>query len=137
TLSGSIATNVSKNGAVNLLCASLLNRGRTTLRGMPQIEEVHRYIEVIMSLGAKVEWIGPDALTVEVPERFSFESLDFATAAKIRSFTFIGALVHEGTHFSFPNPGGCKMGERTIAAHKYGLEKLGVKIETLEETYEI
>jgi UDP-N-acetylglucosamine 1-carboxyvinyltransferase len=29
------------------------------------------------------------------------------------------------------------MGERTVAAHKYGLEKLGVAIETLDATYEI
>ena len=29
------------------------------------------------------------------------------------------------------------MGERTIAAHKYGLAKLGVKIKTKEDTYEI
>src|SRR5436190_14915771 len=32
TLSGSIAVKTSKNAGVALLCASLLNRGRTTLR---------------------------------------------------------------------------------------------------------
>ncbi len=39
-LSGVISTNTSKNSAVALLCASLLNRGETTLKGMPRIEEV-------------------------------------------------------------------------------------------------
>ena len=33
-LSGTIETNTSKNGAVGLLCASLLNKGKTTLRHM-------------------------------------------------------------------------------------------------------
>jgi UDP-N-acetylglucosamine 1-carboxyvinyltransferase len=136
-LEGEIATNTSKNGAVNLICAAMLNHGTTTLRGIPQIEEVHRYIEVIESLGAKVEWIDAHTLKINAPQTPNFEHLNFDIAAKIRSFTFIGALVHAGKHFSFPNPGGCKMGERTIAAHKYGLEKLGVSIETLEETYEI
>ncbi len=37
-LSGSVATNYSKNGAINMLCASLVNRGKTTLRGIPHIE---------------------------------------------------------------------------------------------------
>ncbi len=137
TLKGEIATNTSKNGAVNLICAAMLNQGTTTLRGIPQIEEVHRYIEVVESLGAKVEWVDAHTLKINAPSIPDFEHLNFAIAAKIRSFTFIGALVHAQKHFSFPNPGGCKMGERTIAAHKYGLEKLGVSIETLEETYEI
>jgi UDP-N-acetylglucosamine 1-carboxyvinyltransferase len=136
-LAGTIATNTSKNGAVNLLCAAMLNRGRTTLRGIPQIEEVHRYVEVIESLGAKATWQDKNTLTIQTPAEPDFAHLNFDVAAKIRSFTFLGALIHAGRHFSFPNPGGCKMGERTIAAHKYGLEKLGVKIETLEETYEI
>ena len=34
-LSGTIETNTSKNGAVGLLCASLLNQGTTTLHRMP------------------------------------------------------------------------------------------------------
>lgn len=55
-LKGTIETNTSKNGAVGLLCASLLNRGTTTLRRMPRIEEVHRLIEVLSSIGVKVEW---------------------------------------------------------------------------------
>lgn len=136
-LSGSIATNTSKNGAVNLICAALLNRGTTTLKGIPDIEEVGRYLEVITSLGARVERPDASTLVISAPEAPDFANLNFEAAAKIRSFTFLGALIHAKKHFSFPNPGGCKMGERTIAAHKYGLEKLGVKIETLEETYEI
>lgn len=55
-LSGTIETNTSKNGAVGLLCASLLNKGTTTLHCMPRIEEVHRIIEVLESIGVKVEW---------------------------------------------------------------------------------
>lgn len=136
-LSGSIVTNTSKNGAVNLLCASLINSGTTVLHGIPKIEEVSRYIEVLESLGASIRWVGDNSLEINPPKVPTFSKLNFDIAAKIRSFTFIGALVHHGLSFSFPNPGGCKMGERTIAAHKYGLEKLGVAIETLDTTYEI
>ena len=41
-LSGEIEVRSSKNAAVALLCASLLNRGTTTLRGIARIEEVDR-----------------------------------------------------------------------------------------------
>src|SRR6478672_3730883 len=53
TLSGSIDVKTSKNAGVALLCASLLNRGRTTLRKVANIEEAaaRRTRSVIMFLG--------------------------------------------------------------------------------------
>ncbi len=136
-LHGSVRTNYSKNGAVNMLCASLLNRGKTILHGIPHIEEVSRYIEIMESLGVSVRWIEKDTLEIVPPKELSFDKMNLESARKTRSFTFVGALIHWSTHFSFPHSGGCKMGERTIAAHKYGLGKLGAKIKTLEDTYEI
>ena len=53
-LKGTIETNTSKNGAVGLLCASLLNKGSTTLKKMPKIEEVYRLIEVLESIGLRL-----------------------------------------------------------------------------------
>jgi UDP-N-acetylglucosamine 1-carboxyvinyltransferase len=47
TLSGEIEVKTSKNAGVALLCASLLNRGRTTLRRVARIEEVNRLLEVL------------------------------------------------------------------------------------------
>ena len=47
-LNGSIEVRSSKNAAVGLLCASLLNRGRTVLRGIAKIEEVNRILEVLL-----------------------------------------------------------------------------------------
>lgn len=134
-LKGSIETNTSKNGAINMLCATLLNKGKTILHGIPKVEEVYRYITVLESLGVNVKWVGKSTLEIQPPKKLTFKNLDYDLANKIRSFTFLGALIHFGESFSFPNSGGCKMGERTIAAHKYGLEKLGVKISTKETTY--
>src|SRR3990167_10609416 len=56
-LSGNIKTNFSKNGSVGLLCASLLNRGKTTLHGIARIEEVYRVIEILESIGVLVKWL--------------------------------------------------------------------------------
>ena len=55
-LSGSIEVRSSKNAAVALLCACLLNHGTTTLRGIARIEEVNRLIEVLESIGVACTW---------------------------------------------------------------------------------
>ncbi|MBA3310987.1 MAG: helix-turn-helix domain-containing protein, partial [Nocardioidaceae bacterium] len=60
TLSGSIDVKSSKNAGVALLCASLLNKGRTTLRRVARIEEVHRILEVLGSIGVKSTWLNND-----------------------------------------------------------------------------
>src|ERR1044072_7746976 len=52
-LHGEIEVKTSKNAAVGLLCASLLNKGKTTLRRVARIEEVNRIIEVLQSIGVK------------------------------------------------------------------------------------
>src|SRR5690606_16966587 len=46
-LSGEITLKTSKNAAVALLCASLLNLGTTKFKNFPRIEEVFRIIEVL------------------------------------------------------------------------------------------
>ena len=136
-LKGSIRTNYSKNGAINMLCTSLLNKGKTILHGIPRIEEVFRYIEIMESLGVAVRWAEKDTLEIVPPSKLNFEKMNLESARKTRSFTFVGALIHWQKSFSFPHSGGCKMGERTIAAHKYGLNKFGVNIKTLTDSYDI
>ncbi|HEY0010498.1 MAG TPA: UDP-N-acetylglucosamine 1-carboxyvinyltransferase [Candidatus Paceibacterota bacterium] len=136
-LKGAITMNGSKNGAVNMICASLLNRGKTVLQGIPRIEEVYRYIELVESLGVSVKWTSPDTLEIQPPAKLDFANIDADVAARTRSFTFIGALIHWKMPFRLPHSGGCKMGERTISAHRHGLEKFGVSIKTREHYYDI
>ena len=56
-LSGAIDVKTSKNACVALLCASLLNQGRTVLRRVARIEEVYRLLEVLSSIGVRARWI--------------------------------------------------------------------------------
>src|SRR3989337_3600017 len=46
-LSGIATVKTSKNAAVGLLCASLLNSGKTVLKNIQRIEEANRIIEVL------------------------------------------------------------------------------------------
>ncbi len=136
-LHGTVVTSTSKNGAVGLLCASLLNKGKTTLRKVPRIEEVHRIIEVLQSIGMRVEWNGSD-VTITPPKSYTLKKINKDAARKTRSIVmFIGPLIHTLSSFSLPQSGGCKLGSRTVRPHFYGLEHFGVHIETTNDSFDV
>ncbi|MCA9351461.1 UDP-N-acetylglucosamine 1-carboxyvinyltransferase [Patescibacteria group bacterium] len=135
-LRGSIETNTSKNGAMGLMHAALLNKGVTTLHGIPKIQEVYRIIEIFESIGVKVEWIADRSIRITPPKRYRFDTINKKSARVVRSFIMsIGALIHHLPSFEIPTAGGCKMGERTIAAHRHGIEAFGVNITTKNSGY--
>jgi len=137
-LHGSINTNFSKNGSVGLLCASLLNKGKTTLHGIARIEEVYRVIEIIESIGVSVKWIDNNSVLITPPTKFNLDKINVESAVKTRSvIMLIGPLIHILPSFSIPHASGCKLGKRTISAHTYALEDLGVKIKTTNNEYKI
>ena len=111
-LSGEIEVRSSKNAAVALLCASLLNRGTTTLRGIARIEEVDRISEVLASIGVDLTWTGDgNDLVIRRPERLTPETIDQRAAKRTRSILmFLGPLMHEFDSFELPYAGGCDLG---------------------------
>ncbi len=134
-LRGVVTTHTSKNGAVALLCASLLNHGKTTLLNMPKVEEVHRVVEVLGSIGVAVRWLGND-IELKVPERLNLTAMDTAAASRTRSVVLLLApLLHYARKFTLPHPGGCRLGGRTVRPHLLALEKLGVRIQTRSKDY--
>ena len=136
-LHGTIETSTSKNGAVALLAASLLNKKTTTLHKMPQIEEVFRLIEVLRSIGVGVEW-QESTLIVTPPEKPSLDTIDIPAAQLTRSILmFIGPLLHDYREFIIPQSGGCRLGARTVRPHFFALEPLGVKVETAEDHFRV
>lgn len=137
-LHGKIATNFSKNGSVGLLCASLLNKGKTTLHGIARIEEVYRVIEILESIGVNVKWTNQNTVEIVPPKKFNLDRIKKESAIKTRSvIMLIGPLIHRLESFSLPHASGCHLGKRTIAAHTYALEDLGIKIKTTNANYEI
>lgn len=129
-LKGSVTIGTSKNGAMGILSAALLNRAPTTLGNVPHIEEVYRMVEVLESIGMQAVWEGRD-LTLVPPDAYNLSALNEDSARKTRSIImFLGPLIHRTKKFRLPHAGGCKMGSRTVRPHFYALEKLGVEIQT-------
>jgi len=136
-LFGRVSVNTSKNAAVALLCASLLNKGKTVFKNVPKIEEVYRIIEVLSSIGASVKWQGSD-VEIQTPKSISINKIDKEAAVKTRSvLMLLGPLAHLLGNFNLPLAGGCKLGERTVRPHLFALEKLGVKIQTHHDHYAV
>src|SRR3970040_2259625 len=85
TLSGTVQTNISKNAAVALLAASLLNRGETVLKRMPRIEEVKRLIEVMESIGVKIVWAEDGDMRITPPAKVDLSHINVESAQRTRS----------------------------------------------------
>ena len=129
-LSGSIPVKTSKNAAVALLCAALLNKGRTTLRSIARIEEVNRIIEVLTSIGVRTRWL-PDSNDLEItpPARLELDRIDVEAARRTRTvIMFLGPLLHLHDVFRLPYAGGCDLGTRTVEPHLTALKSFGLDV---------
>jgi UDP-N-acetylglucosamine 1-carboxyvinyltransferase len=135
-LSGTVATKTSKNGAMGIIPASLMNKGKTILKNVPKIEEVYRMIEVLESIGVSIKWNNND-LEIEAG-KIDIKKINRESAERTRSvIMLIGPLVHLFKKFSLPHSGGCKLGKRTVTPHFFALENFGIDIKTKTSSYEI
>ncbi len=137
-LKGEITLKRSKNAAVGLLCASLLNTGVTRFQSFPKIEEVFRIIEVLESIGVQVKWVNGSDLEIRRPATLKLDEMNAESARKTRSvLMMIGPLLHDYPKFKIPYAGGCKLGSRTVEPHLFALENFGVDILATQGHYEV
>ncbi|HRC40792.1 helix-turn-helix domain-containing protein [Nostocoides sp.] len=136
-LSGSIDVKTSKNAAVALLCAALLNKGRTTLRSLARIEEVNRIIEVLGSIGVRTRWLpGTNDLEIIPPATLDLDAIDIEAARRTRTvIMFLGPLLHEKDSFQLPYAGGCDLGTRTVEPHLTALRHFGLNVQAKQGFY--
>ena len=127
-LSGSIAVNTSKNAAVALVMGALINRGTTTLRNVPHIEEIARLTEVLESIGVHVERRGR-TVVITPPKKLALHKINRAAATRTRSVIFLlSAVARFAKTYKIPQSGGCRLGTRTVAPHTYTLAHFGIDV---------
>ena len=138
-LTGSIGVKTSKNAGVALLCAALLNSGRTTLRRVARIEEVNRILEVLTSIGVRTRWLNDDNdLEIQPPASLDLAELDIAAARRTRSIImFLGPLMHHQDRFELPYAGGCALGTRTVEPHLTALRPMGLEVKATDGFYHV
>lgn len=137
-LHGTIQTSAGKNAPVALLCASLLIRGTVTLRQMTRVEEVLRMIEVLESIGVRIQWTEAHTIVLDIADDLDLTRINRGAADATRAcLLLMGALSGRESRFSLPKSGGCHLGHRTIRPHLFALQELGMKITSDHDDYAI
>lgn len=137
-LHGAINNQSAKNSAVAILCACCAIKKPVTLVDVPEIEEVNRIIELIKSIGVKVQKISKGKFLVDASGKLTLNKIDKIASEKTRSsLMLLGALAAREKHYKIYKSGGCKLGNRTVKPHVFALENFGVKVVSKENYYEV
>lgn len=128
-LQGSIPVGGRKNAVLPLMAAALLAGGSTRLENVPCIQDVHLLREMLVGLGARVDWdhvdnrisIGAEMVTAtEVPPQLA--------GAMRASYYLLGVLLARHGRADVPLPGGDQIGRRPVDQHLKGLAALGAEV---------
>ena len=134
-LKGTIPVYGLKNAATPIIAATLLTPERSVLENMPRIEDVFRILEILESMGVKVEWTGERTVAI-TPGDFDPARADQEKVKRLRSsILLLGSLAARFDRFELRQPGGCVIGARPVNTHVRALEALGIAIEETEKGY--
>lgn len=134
-LSGEIGVSGAKNAALKFMAAALLADGPVELRNVPEIEDIHRLVEILREIGVSVKQSLPHQYTIDAAALRTSE-LPSALAPKIRaSLLLIGPLLVRLGRATLPRPGGCAIGKRPIDFFEHGFRKLGALVSEGEDAH--
>jgi UDP-N-acetylglucosamine 1-carboxyvinyltransferase len=137
-LTGDLNNQSAKNSALAIICAAAMIKSQVTITDVPQIEEVERITELLVSIGIKVTKLKPGTLLIDSSSPLHLEKIDrHASEVTRASLMLLGALAHREKKYKLYRSGGCKLGNRTVRPHLYALGKLGVKVHTAPGYYEV
>lgn len=130
-LNGEVKIQGSKNAALPIIAAAIMNKGITVIRNCPDIYDVINMIKILGYLGCKYAFsdnvLEIDANSVNV---FDIPKED---VSKLRaSVVLLGALLGRYGRARISYPGGCKIGDRKIDVHLEILKELGYDVKADE-----
>lgn len=127
-LVGNISVSGAKNAALPIICAAVLAGEPCRIENLPDIEDVHRIIEILSAMGAKVEQPNPSVAIID-PRGISEYRVSNEMASKLRaSYYMLGALLGRYGFAEIAQPGGCAIGQRPIDYHINGMRSLGANV---------
>lgn len=135
-LSGIIDISGSKNAALPILCATVINGGINVINNCPNISDIDDMCSLLNDIGCSVVRNG-HTITVDSSCADGL-NLSYETVKKIRSsVTLMGAMAGRFGSFVTYKPGGCTIGARPVDIHIEALKKLGAVVRENNETLEI
>lgn len=127
-LTGEVVVSGAKNAVLPLMAAALLSEDKCVIRDVPQLRDVAFMKEILASLGAEIEEVEDNTISIITEDIVSTET-QFDLVNKMRaSILVMGPLLARKGRARMPLPGGCAIGARPIDLHLKGLEALGAEI---------
>lgn len=126
-LEGKVKISGSKNAALPIIAASILNAGKTTLYSVPNIHDTQMMFEILKNLGGKVEKKN-NKIIIDTSKIKKYEISEDLMRQMRSSVILAGSLIGKYQKAIFSYPGGCDIGTRPIDLHLKGFEKLGINI---------
>ena len=128
-LKGEINISGAKNAAVAILPASLLVNGVCTISNLPNIVDVKISCEILEHLGAKIEWINTNTITIDTTNIHCTAAPIELTRQFRASYYLIGSMLGRCKRSEVGLPGGCNLGARPIDQHIKVFEALGSTVD--------
>lgn len=125
---GEVLISGSKNAALPIIAASILNAGKTTLYNVPNIHDTQMMFEILKELGAKVNKKG-NKVIIDTSSINKYEIPENLMRQMRSSVILAGSLLGMHRKAVFSYPGGCDIGTRPIDLHLKAFEKLGINID--------
>ncbi|MDD6050274.1 MAG: UDP-N-acetylglucosamine 1-carboxyvinyltransferase [Clostridiales bacterium] len=130
-LMGEVRVSGGKNTAVAVIPATLLCNEPCTIENLPDISDVYALVDILRSLGARVDYV-PNAFMTVDPRPAEGWKVNYADSQRLRaSYYLLGALLGRRNEAEVYLPGGCDIGARPIDQHLKGFAALGVEVEQL------
>lgn len=118
----------SKNSALPIIAACILNAGNTTLYNVPNIKDTNGMFEILRDLGCEIKK-KKNKVVINSANITKFQINDTLMREMRSSVIIAGALLARFRNAVFSYPGGCEIGARPIDLHINGFKKLGINID--------
>lgn len=129
-LSGTLRVpGASKNSGCKQLAAALLARGTTTVTNAPTVADLEVMLDVLTSIGAKVERINADTLSIDTTAHLNPEAPYELVSMMRASINVLGPLLARCGEARVAMPGGDNIGQRKLDMHFRGLEAMGATLQ--------
>ncbi len=127
-IEGVLEVEGSKNAALPIMIATLVEKGTYVLKNVPNLMDIRTLVKLLESLGLVIEKLDNNTYKIENRGLTNLVA-GYELVKKMRaSFLVMGPMLAHCKKAKVSLPGGCAIGARPVDLHLKGFEALGTKI---------
>lgn len=127
-IKGVLEVEGSKNAALPIMIATLIEKGTYILKNVPNLMDIRTLVKLLESLGLIIEKLDNNTYKIENKGLTNLVA-GYELVKKMRaSFLVMGPMLAHCKKAKVSLPGGCAIGARPVDLHLKGFEALGTKI---------